>query len=78
MKGRYREALIARYPDERGSITRYLKALHAAAGWLTTQMSSQMLPAPIAALFVWRAVATNRWPCRQRRAISIGISAIRG
>ena len=45
----YREALIARYPAEQDTITHYFKALRAATGWLTTQMSSPMLPAPIAA-----------------------------
>ncbi len=46
----YRQALIARYPDERAAIDRYFKDLRAAAGWFGAHMSAQLAPAPIAEL----------------------------
>ena len=47
---RYRQALVARYPQEREAIETYFKDLHAGAGWYGAQIVAQAVPRPLAAL----------------------------
>jgi phytoene dehydrogenase-like protein len=47
---RYREALITRYPLERGAIETYFKDLRAAASWFGARIMAQAMPAPVGRL----------------------------
>ena len=59
----YRQALIARYPQERDAIETYFKDLHAVAGWYSAQIVAQAVPRTPAALI--------RIASRPRRALAL-------
>lgn len=59
----YRQALIARYPQERDAIETYFKDLHAVAGWYGAQIVAQAFPRALAALI--------RIASRARRALAL-------
>jgi all-trans-retinol 13,14-reductase len=40
----YRQAFIARYPQERDAIETYFRDLHAVAGWYGAQIVAQVVP----------------------------------
>jgi phytoene dehydrogenase-like protein len=59
----YRQALIARYPQERDAIETYFRDLHAVAGWYGAQIVAQAVPRALAALI--------RLASRPRRALAL-------
>ena len=59
----YRQALIARYPQERDAIENYFTDLHAVAGWHGAQIVAQAAPRTLAALI--------RIASRPRRALAL-------
>jgi len=59
----YRQALIARYPQERDAIQNYFRDLHAVAGWYGAQIVAQAVPRALAAVI--------RIASRPRRALAL-------
>ena len=63
----YRQALIARYPQERAAIEAYFRDLHTVAGWFRAQIVAQAVPGMIATLV--------RLATRRRRALALSTTA---
>ena len=63
----YRQALVARYPQERAAIEAYFSDLHAVAGWFGAQIVAQSVPGMIAPLI--------RIISRRRRALALSTTA---
>jgi all-trans-retinol 13,14-reductase len=63
----YRQALIARYPQERAAIDVYFRDLHAVAGWVGAQIVAQSVPGMVAPFI--------RMVSRRRRALALSTTA---